>query len=117
MFKRNEGILDRIVRVALGMALLLVGLIWWLSGLPGGVVGMVTAGLGMLGLLTGLTGVSLLYMPFGISTLEKEKELMAKCKSMMANYCQGSSGSRQPSARQTCASCSPSVGETHNQPE
>src|SRR5512133_2544036 len=117
MFKRNEGMLDRFVRVALGMVLLLVGLIWWLGGLPGGVAGMVTAGLGLLGLLTGFTGVSPLYMPFGISTLEKEKEFIARCKSMMANYCQGSRGSRRSSARQMCGSCSPSVGETHNQPE
>lgn len=117
MFKRNEGIVDRIVRVALGIVLLVAGLIWWFGGLPGSAAGLVAAGLGLLGLLTGFTGVSLLYMPFGFSTLEKEKEFIAKCQSSMGDCCKESSESRRPSARQTCASCSPSVGETQNQPE
>jgi hypothetical protein len=117
MFKRNEGILDRIVRVALGMVLLLAGLIWWFGGLPGSAAGLVAAGLGVLGLLTGFTGVSLLYMPFRISTLEKEKEFIAKCQSSMGDCCKEPSDSRRPSTKQTCRSCSPSVRETQNQPE
>ena len=83
MFKRNEGILDRIVRVALGMVLLPAGLFWF-SGFQGGILSLLAAGLGLMGLITGLTGVSILYIPFGISTLEKEKELIARCASMAA---------------------------------
>jgi hypothetical protein len=74
MFKRNEGTLDRIVRVALGIVLLASGL-FWLGGLQGSVLGLLAAGLGVIGLFTGVTGVCILYIPFGISTLEKEKEL------------------------------------------
>lgn len=82
MFKQNEGILDRIVRVTLGIVLLPTGLL--LGGLHGNVPGIVVAGVGAIGLATGLTGVCLLYIPFAISTLKKEKELIARCKSMMA---------------------------------
>jgi hypothetical protein len=119
MFKRNEGLLDRIVRVVLGMVLLPIGLIWWFGGLPGtgSAAGLVAAGLGLLGLLTGISGVCPLYIPFGISTLEKEKEFIAKSKSMMADCCKESSDSRRPNTKQTCRSCSPSVGVTRNQPE
>ncbi len=81
MFKRNVGILDRIVRVGLGMVLLLMGLLL-LVVLHANILGLLTAGFGVLGLITGFTGVSVLYLPFGISTLEKEKELMDKCASM-----------------------------------
>jgi len=73
MFKRNEGTLDRIVRVVLGTVLLPAGL-FWLGGLQGNVLGLLAAGLGVLGLITGLTGVCILYIPFGISTLETEKK-------------------------------------------
>ncbi len=86
MFKRNVGILDRIVHVGLGIVLLLIGLLL-LVVLHANILGLLTAGLGGLGLITGFTGVSVLYLPFGISTLEKEKELMDKCASM-ATDCQ-----------------------------
>ena len=114
MFKRNEGILDRIVRVALGLVLLPAGL-FWLGGLQGSVPGLLIAGLGVMGLITGFTGVCPLYIPFGISTLEKEKELMARCMSMMAGFSQGSAGSGHPSAEQTCGPCPPAIGKTPNQ--
>ncbi len=84
MFKQNEGILDRVVRVSLGIVLLTAGLLLY-GLLHANVPGLVTAGLGGWALITGLTGVSLLYIPFGISTLVKEKELIAKAKSMMAS--------------------------------
>jgi hypothetical protein len=115
MFKRNEGMLDRIVRVVLGMVLLPVGLIWWFGGWPGSAAGLVAAGLGLLGLLTGITGVSVLYMPFGFSTLEKEKEFIAKCQSRMVDCCKESSDSGRPSTKKTCRSCSPSAEKTQIQ--
>ena len=78
MFKRNEGIIDRTLRVLLSMVLLPTGL-FLLDGLQGSVLGLVVAGFSLLPLITGLTGFCPLYVPFGISTLEKEKELMARC--------------------------------------
>lgn len=71
MFKRNEGISDRIVRIVLGVMLLWVGL-FLLGGFQGSVPGILIAGLGLFVLITGLTGFCILYVPFGISTLEKE---------------------------------------------
>jgi hypothetical protein len=56
MFKRNEGMLDRIGRVVLGMGLVPAGL-FWLGGLQGSVIGLVASGLGVMGLITGFTGV------------------------------------------------------------
>jgi len=88
MFKRNEGILDRTLRVLLSMVLLPTGL-FWLGGLQGSVLGLVVTGFGLLPLITGLTGFCPLYVPFGISTLEKEKELMDRCMSMMASCMPG----------------------------
>lgn len=114
MFKRNEGILDRFVRVALGTILLPAGL-FLLDGLQGRVLGLVIAGFGGLGLITGLTGVCPLYVPFGVNTLEKEKELIAKGMARMAAFCQGSDGSVNISAVQSCGTCPPSMGETRNQ--
>jgi hypothetical protein len=116
MFKRNEGILDRTVRVALGLVLLLTGL-FLLGGLQGSVLGLVIASFSVLPLTTGLTGVCPLYIPFGINTLEKEKELIARCMTMMAGISQGSAGSGNPSAEQTGWPCPPSIGKTHNQQE
>lgn len=114
MFKRNEGILDRIVRVALALVFLPTG-IFLLGGLQGSVLGLVVAGLGVLALITGITGVCPLYIPFGISTLEKEKELMARCTSMMAGFRQASPGSGQPGDEPMCGPCPPSIVKTHDQ--
>jgi hypothetical protein len=118
MFKRNEGIIDRTLRVILATVLLLVGL-FLLGGLQGTVLGLVIAGFGSLALITGLSGVCPLYIPFGISTLEKEKEFiaryMSKCMSMMASFRQGTAGSGDPSAGQTCGPCPPMVGNTRNE--
>ena len=93
MLKRNEGTIDRILRVILATVLLLVGL-FWLGGLQGNVFGLVVTGFGLLPLITGLSGVCPLYIPFGISTLEKEKELMARCASMAASMHARTSPSR-----------------------
>ena len=97
MFKRNEGILDRVVRVTLGLVLLPAGL-FLLGGLQGSVAGLVVIGLGTIGLITGITGVCPTYYLFGISTLEKERELINRCMSMMA----GCSPNGQPGAGSMC---------------
>lgn len=94
MFKRNEGIIDRTLHVLLSMVLLPTGL-FWLGGLQGSVLGLVVTGFGLLPLITGLTGFCPLYVPFGISTLEKEKELMARCAAMAASCMPGHPRSRQ----------------------
>jgi hypothetical protein len=114
MLKRNEGTLDRIVRVALGAVLLPTGLIL-LGVLKGSILGFVFAGLGLWVLITGLTGVCPLYISFGINTLEKEKELIAKCKSMMASFRQEPAAIGNPETGQTCELCPPSIGESHPQ--
>jgi hypothetical protein len=118
MFKRNVGILDRIARVTLGTVLLPSGL-FLLGGLQGNVLGLVIAGLGLIGLVTGLTGFCPLYVPFGINTLEKEKEFvsraMSRCMSMMASFRQGTASSGNPGAMQMCGPCSPMVDDTRNE--
>jgi hypothetical protein len=125
MFTRNIGILDRVVRVALGLVLLPVGLFLF-SGLQGKILGLVIAGLGGLGLITGFTGFCPLYIPFGINTLKKEQELFARvtstagglmdrCMSMIAGWSQGSVDSGPSRAEKICGPCPPSIGETHHQ--
>jgi hypothetical protein len=105
MLKRNEGIIDRTVRVVLGIVLLPAGL-FWLGGLQGSVLGLVVSGFSLLPLITGLSGVCPLYIPFGISTLEKEKEFMAKCM-LMATGCR----TGNQSAEQLCGPGSQSIAK------
>jgi hypothetical protein len=60
--KKNIGQVDRIVRIVLGLAILVVGLIlqsWW------GLVGLVP-------LITAFIGWCPAYLPFGISTCKPE---------------------------------------------
>jgi len=117
MFKRNVVILDRIMRVTLGTVLLPSGLLL-LGGLQGNVLGLATASLGALGLVTGLTGFCPLYVPFGVNTREKEKEFvsrsMSRCISMMASFRQGTADGN-PSTMQMCGPCSPMVDDTRNE--
>ena len=125
MFKRNVGIIDRIVRVALGLVLVPVGLIL-LGVLQGNIPGLAIAGLGGLALITGITGFCPLYIPFGINTREKEKEFierfkamaagkMDRCMSTMAGFRQVSADSASQGAEHICGSCPPSIGRTPNQ--
>jgi hypothetical protein len=127
MFKRNVGVLDRSVRVTVGIVLLPVGL-FLLGALQSSVLGLVVAGVGGIALITGFTGFCPLYIPFGINTLEKEKELidrfksmaserMDRCMSMMAGFPQVPADSGSPGAEQTCGPCPPWIGETPNQQE
>jgi DUF2892 family protein len=73
MFKRNEGTIDRIARLALATVLLPAGF-FWLGGLQGTALGLLAAGVGVIGLVTGATGICPTYNLFGISTLEPEKK-------------------------------------------
>jgi len=118
MFKHNVGILDRIARLALGVVLMPTGL-FWLGGLHGSVLGLVITGFGLIGLVTGLIGFCPLYVPFGINTLKKEKELAAKfmsrCMSMMASFRQGTASNGDPGVEQACGPCPPMVGNTPNE--
>ncbi len=70
MFKRNEGTLDRILRLAVAVVLLPASL-FWLGGLQGNLLGLLVAVPGAIGLVTGITGVCPTYNLFGISTLDK----------------------------------------------
>ena len=67
--KQNEGSLDRVVRIVLGILLLLVST-YYLSG----VIQVIAAILGLISLFTGLTGFCGLYSLLGISTLEKSRK-------------------------------------------
>jgi len=112
MFKRNEGLFDRVVRVTLGLVLLPAGL-FLLGGLQGSLLGLVAAGLGMWVLITGIIGVCPMYIPLGINTLEKEKELVSRFGAMTA-YCQ--SGADASTVRTCCSTLQP-FGKTQNQQE
>lgn len=85
MLKRNEGTIDRVLRVLVATVLLLAGL-FWLGGLQGRALGLIVAVFSLLPLTTGVTGVCPMYIPFGISTLEKGKEHNHRCPAM-ANCC------------------------------
>ena len=63
MFKRNEASWDRIARVVVGVALIVVGL-----AVVGGGGGTVMAVVGLALLITGLAGTCPLYSVFGMST-------------------------------------------------
>jgi hypothetical protein len=64
---KNEGLLDRGLRVAVGIGLLAAG---W-SGAVAGVPGLVCKIAGFVPLATGLIGTCPLYLPLGISTRGK----------------------------------------------
>jgi hypothetical protein len=61
--KVNEGILDRAIRVVIAALLIGIGL-----GVVGGTGGIIMAAIGVIPLLTGLSGFCPLYVPFGIDT-------------------------------------------------
>ncbi|HHS97383.1 MAG TPA: DUF2892 domain-containing protein [Chloroflexi bacterium] len=68
--KRNEGTVDRIIRLVIGVVLIWVGL-WPLNGLQVAVGGIVVAVIGLILLITGLTGYCALYSLLGISTKQE----------------------------------------------
>ncbi len=67
MFKRNVGRLDRAVRLSVGVALMLIGLLP-LGGWQGNSSGVDVALFALLPLATGLIGFCPTYALFGIST-------------------------------------------------
>lgn len=64
MFTTNESTLDRIIRVALGILLLMLG---WMNVVPG-TLGIVVRYLGFVPLLTGLLGFCPIYALLKIRT-------------------------------------------------
>ncbi len=70
MFARNESMVDRIVRAVVGVILLWAGL-WPLAGLQAAVLGIIVALIGLILVITAITGFCLIYRLLGISTLKK----------------------------------------------
>ncbi|MFM7327454.1 MAG: DUF2892 domain-containing protein [Bacteroidota bacterium] len=65
---KNMGQTDRIIRVIVVIALLLLSS----AGIPGGITGLVFAGLAGVFLVTSLAGSCPLYIPFSIRTTNKQ---------------------------------------------
>ena len=70
MFQKNEGPVDRTMRVVAGIVLIAVGLLP-LEGLEASVAGVVVAAFGLWLIVTGAIGFCPLYVPLGINTLPK----------------------------------------------
>ncbi len=64
LLRRNVGGLDRALRIVAGLILLPAGLLLIRSS----GYGLIAVALGLLNLVTGLSGFCILYVPFGIST-------------------------------------------------
>ena len=73
MFKKNMGRLDRTLRAIVGVALVPIGLVA-LGGWQGYLIGLLVAGFALWLLVTSLTGFCPGYIPFGISTLDREQQ-------------------------------------------
>ena len=73
MFKKNMGRLDRTLRFIVGVALVPIGLVA-LGGWQGTLIGLLVAAFALLPLATSLTGFCPGYIPFGISTLDREHQ-------------------------------------------
>jgi hypothetical protein len=62
--KCNIGKTDRIIRIIIGLVIIAVGIVyksWW-------------GAIGLLPIITAITGFCLLYVPFKISTVKTKKE-------------------------------------------
>jgi len=71
MFKKNMGRLDRTLRFIVGVTLIPIAL-FALGGWQGNLIGVLVAAFALLPLATSLTGFCPGYIPFGISTLDRE---------------------------------------------
>lgn len=74
MFPKNEGPVDRAIRVVAGIPLIAVGL-FLLGGLEASVVGIVVAAFGLWIVVTGAIGFCPGYVPFGITTVAKSQRV------------------------------------------
>ena len=68
--KPNEGTTDRIARLILGVVLIIIG---W-SVLGNNTLGIILDIIGVILLITGITGSCMLYKIFGINTLKVPKD-------------------------------------------
>jgi glucose-6-phosphate-specific signal transduction histidine kinase len=74
MFKKNMGRLDRTLRFIVGVILVPIAL-FALGGWQGNLLGVLAAAFALWLLATSLTGFCPGYIPFGISTLDREQHL------------------------------------------
>ena len=74
MFKKNMGRLDRTLRFIAAVTLIPIGL-FALGGWQGNLIGFLVAAFALVPLVTSLTGFCPGYIPFGISTLDREQNL------------------------------------------
>jgi Protein of unknown function (DUF2892) len=79
MLRKNEGTVDRAIRIVVGAALASVGL-FVLDGLQGSVVGIVAAAFGFWFVLTGAIGICPLYIPFGFNTLGRQDRVTSSSR-------------------------------------
>lgn len=77
---KNEGTIDRALRVALGAATLALG---W-TGTVEGAAGAVLSYLGFVPLLTGLVGWCPIYALFGVSTCPAERKSLPSRRQTVA---------------------------------
>jgi len=68
--KRNEGSTDRIIRVILGIVLIIIG---WLV-LGNSTLGVILDIIGVILLITAITGFCAIYRLLGVSTIKTPKE-------------------------------------------
>jgi hypothetical protein len=74
MLKKNMGRRDRTLRFIVGVTLIPMGL-FALGGWQGNLIGVLVAVFALLPLVTSLSGFCPIYIPFGISTLDREQYL------------------------------------------
>jgi hypothetical protein len=68
--KPNEGATDRIVRLILGVVLIIIG--WPVLG--NSALGIILDIIGLILLITGITGFCVIYKVFGMNTVKAPKE-------------------------------------------
>jgi len=69
MIQPNEGKIDRIIRIVVGITALTVAF----TQISGGILQIIIAGLGIMMLVTGIVGYCGLYALFGINTCKIKK--------------------------------------------
>lgn len=77
---KNEGTIDRVLRIILGAVMLALGWTGLVEGAPGAVLGF----LGFVPLLTGLVGWCPLYALFGVSTCPAESKSVQRQRQTVA---------------------------------